>query len=308
MKGSFIEKEGERQKVYDAKLISPNGMKSLSSPLAGKIIAELARHPQCAMDVSRNLKENEQKIYYYLRGLEKAGVIEKAGEEQRYGMVAKIFRAVSPVVATKLYDDGKIIENINPSNDPVVMDFFRPFIENGRFNATVVFGDPYPHGKFDTGARDGLFIFDLALFVGKMLKEVDFHRYRLDTEVDEDDLKENLIVIGNAKINMIINRMNFSMPAYFDAQKGWALVLKDSGKTYDDARIGVIMKIDSPFSQKKKILIIGGVGMRGTKAAVLAIVNHTDKVMEKIKEDKFAVVEGYDRDGDKIIESVNIIG
>ena len=81
MLGNYIEKDGETQRVYDATLVGAAGIKSLGNPLAARIVAELARQPQCAMDVARNLKENEQKIYYHVRSLEKASIVEKIGEE-----------------------------------------------------------------------------------------------------------------------------------------------------------------------------------------------------------------------------------
>ena len=54
------------------------------------------------MDLARKLEQHEQKIYYHLRNLEKAGIIKQTRTEQRYGMTAKIFDVISPVVATKM--------------------------------------------------------------------------------------------------------------------------------------------------------------------------------------------------------------
>ena len=304
MLGNYIEKDGETQRVYDATLVGAAGMKSLGNPLAARIVAELARQPQCAMDVARNLKENEQKIYYHLRSLEKAGIVEKTGEEQRYGMIAKLFRVVSPIVAAKLYDEFR-----ETKRHPVIKNesserFLFPFINERKLNARIIIGDPYPHGPFDEAATDGVYAVELGLFLGRLLNEIPPSTYKLDTEVVAEDMKENLILIGNAKSNIIIDKINDSLPAYFD--KSGYIVSKASGKTYKDARNGILIKMRSPHDKTKKILLIGGVRGRGTRSAILALINHTEEIAGSEDSDGNAIkiLEGFDKDSDRIIDHV----
>src|SRR3989344_3767989 len=105
MSSKFIEKVGEGyHKVYDSILVDPKHLDVLGNKLTQDIIKKLFRSNLCAMDIARELKEHEQKIYYHLRRLEKAGIVKVVGTEKRAGMIAKMYSTVSPIVATKLYD------------------------------------------------------------------------------------------------------------------------------------------------------------------------------------------------------------
>ncbi|MBS3054016.1 MAG: ArsR family transcriptional regulator [Candidatus Aenigmarchaeota archaeon] len=310
MKGSFVEKEGETQKVYDARLVGAAGMKSLGSPLAGRIISELARQPQCAMDVARSLKENEQKIYYYLRGLEKAGIVEKSAEEQRYGMVAKIFCVVSPVVAAKLYEGGETTKEVRPLLRSRATEFMKPFIQNGKFNAKMIVGNSHPHGNYGATARDAVYIPDFAMFMGTMMNEFIPDICKIDTEVKEEDLKNNLIVIGNPKINVIAERINSNMPIYFNKEKQWAIESSISGKTYDYDNDSLILKTKNPFDEKREILFIAGIRSSALRVAIKAFIVDIEEIAAGNVHNRSViakVVTGIDKNGDGIIDDIKFL-
>ena len=159
----FIE-DGERPTAYDSILVSPEKLSIFGSELSLKVVKELAKKPACAMDLSRKLEQHEQKIYYHLRNLEKSGIIKQTRTEQRYGMIAKIFDVVSPVVATKLYNDGYEIKNDVKQKEPKILKFLHPFVKDGKLNAKIVIGWPYPHGKYDYVGRDAGYAIDIAMF------------------------------------------------------------------------------------------------------------------------------------------------
>src|SRR3989338_7260239 len=106
MKSVFVENGGGTQRIYDSMLVEPADLSIFSNGLAMKIIAELGKKPLCAMDLAKKLGQHEQKVYYHLRKMKDAGLVRPERGESRYGMTAKIYALVSPVIVTKLYDGG----------------------------------------------------------------------------------------------------------------------------------------------------------------------------------------------------------
>ena len=300
----LVENIEDKQRVYESLMLDSKHLGIFSSELAVGIINELAKQSMCAMDVAKKLKQNEQKVYYHLRKMRDAGIVKLNGTEQRYGMTAKMFQLVSPVIATKLYDEGYDIKAKPDIKDPRVEKFFEPFIIDGKLNCKIIIGDSYPHGKYDTPATEGPYAFDFALLLGKMLDEMEFPNYSIDT--DNVDMNSNMILIGNARTNVVIDKLNDLLPVHFDLLRENRIVVKHSGNTYSDPRFGVIMKTTNPSNKKKKILLIGGVRTRGMQAAVIAITKYISKVVETEPDDGtiIKIVEGYDGSGNKRIDSV----
>ena len=308
MKTVLVENIEDKQRVYDSLMLGPEHLGIFSSDLAVKIIGELAKQPLCAMDIAKKMKQNEQKIYYHLRKMRNAGIVKLNGTEQRYGMTAKMFQLVSPVIATKLYNEGYDTKKANIVQDPAVEEFFKPFINEGKVNSSIIIGDPYPHGKFDMGSRDGAHVLDLAFLLGRLVKDNNSINYKFDTNVDSNDLKENLILFGEPKVNTVINKINSKLPIYFDYEKGYEIVSKASKSTYDAPRIGIIIKCENPWNRHKKILVLSGIGIRGVQASVIAVTQHTNNMAEQTKNVTAArIVEGLDKDGDGIIDSVRFL-
>lgn len=308
MKTVLIESDGKGQKAYNSLLLKPKMLSILANELALSIVTELSKKPGCAMDLARKLEVDEQKIYYHIRKLENAKIIKLLGTEMRYGMTAKIYKVNGPVVAAKLYEDGHKFENDAPVMNLEMAKFFSPFVKDGKLNATVIIGDGYSHGRFDAAAKEGSHVFDLALMLGSLINHHEFPHYVLDTEVRSEQLKDNLILIGNSKTNTIVDRLNSSMPLFFDEKRDFAIISPEKNKVYDDPRMGMIVKMDSPFRKGMKILVLGG-RTRGTKAAIMACTQHVSKVLDRIGDDgKVAmVVKGFDGDGDKVIDNVEFL-
>jgi len=310
MKTMLVENSENGQKIYDSLVLEPKHLGIFSNGLAVKIINELSRQPICAMDLGKKLKEHEQKIYYHLRKMREAGIVKLNGTELRYGMTAKLFELVSPVIATKLNEREYQLKGMDPKTDPVVAEFLDPFVKDGKLNARIIIGDPYSHGRFDESSTEGPFVSDIALLLGRFANNLEFPCYKLDTEIKESDLKNNLILIGNSKTNVLIDNINNSLPLYFDETKDYRLVSRLTGNDYTDPRIGIIIKMPSPFNKNKKLLVIGGVGSRGTRAAVLACTLYFSKMFINAENNNgtlVRIIKGYDRSGDKVIDSVEIL-
>ncbi len=310
MKSILVENDGNGQKAYNSLLLEPKNLSIFANELALKIVKELSKKPGCAMDLARKLEMDEQKIYYHLRKLENAGIVKLMGTEMRYGMTAKIYRAVSPVVSAKLYEDGHKIDDKISFKDPGVLKFLRPFIKNGKLNAKIIIGSPHPHGKYEATARDGVHLTDLVFFLGSFLNSPGPGNYRIDTEVRKEDLKENLILIGGPKINTIVEKVNRDLPVYFDEKSDFDIVSKLSGKRYGYDKNAIIVRAENPFNRKKEILLLAGKTSPAMRAAVLALIRHTDEIMMGNSNDRDViakVVEGIDRDGDSVIDSIKIL-
>jgi len=296
-------------KIYNSVFVDPENIDIISNDLARKIVTQLSKAKGCAMDLSRELKQHEQKIYYHIRRLEEAGIIKKVGIERRFGMTAKMYTTVSPIVSAKLYEDGTILKNNDISGDLQTLQFFQPFVHDGKLDAKIVIGDTSTHGRFDGEAKEGHYGFDLAMLLGGLVRNLKFPSYKLDTEITEDDIKNNLILIGNPKTNTLIDRINKELPVYFDESNGFSIVSKTNGKLYDDPAVGLILKMNNPFDSTKKILLIGGSKTRGSRAAFLACTRHIKELLEKTdKEGNIAcLVKGIDRDGDRVIDEVKFV-
>jgi len=301
----FIKDDGEAQEVYSSLLIDNlSSLSILANKTAVRILKELSKGSSCAMDIARRLKLHEQKVYYNLRRLEEAGLIKLIRKEERTGGTAKIYSITEPIISAKLLDKPLVTTNSKIKIESLSL--LKPFVENGKLNAHIILGDTYSHGKYDEPAVEGSYAFDFAVFLGNHLAKLDFPKYKFDTEVDGNDLKENLILIGKFKTNKIIQKINSRLPVYFDTENGISFISKLTKKVYDDPRCGIIIKLDSPFSKNKKILVIGGIGRRGVLSAVIALTQHYDKITEN-NGNIVKVVKGYDKNGDKIIDSVKFL-
>jgi len=300
-----VEEDEKEQKAYKTTLIDLKNLGILKSELAIKILSELAKRPSCAMDIARKLKQHEQKIYYHLRKMEKAGIIKLLKTEERAGALAKIYSISSPFVSAKIYEDEGLKDVKTRVKE---IEFLKPFVENGKFNALIVVGSPDPHGKYGAQASDGSAAIDLALFLGTFLNSSEMN-YKLDTQVREEDLKKNLILIGGPKANMLIEKINEKLPIYFDTKHEFNIISTISKTVYTEDDVGIIVKMKSPFAKDKEILVISGKRFKGTRAGIIGIVKYLKKIAEgnKFNGCVARVVKGIDRDSDGIIDDIEIL-
>lgn len=302
----FVKETESGQLAYEILQLKPKQFSVLKSELALKILQELAKQPSCAMDIARKLKEHEQKIYYHLRRLEAAGIVKLLRKEERVGATAKIYTVPYPYVAVKLFDGKHLIDVKTKARE---LAFFKPFIEAGRLNATIVVGSPDPHGKYGAQASDGYGAIDLALYLGSFLKRVS-PNYKLDTEVRERDLAGNLILIGGPKANIIIDKVNKNLPIYFDTRHDFNVVSSLTKSIYAGDEIGIVVKMKNPFVKRDKyILVLSGKRFKGTRAAILSIVKRLKELQKgnKVNGEIARVVRGIDKDADGIIDDVEFL-
>jgi len=291
-----------------AKEVKIKQLKAVKSKLARRILEELAKKSNYPKEIARILKVNEQKVYYHIRNLEKARIIEVSKTEIVQGAHANFYKLLQPalVVKFKEFEETSRIAGVDEKQSS----FFEPFVEDGELKASIIVGSPDPHGPEKARSRDGYYGIDFALFLGTFLNYVHGLNVMLDTEVRSEDLKDNLILIGGPVINTVTAKINDKLPIKFDKEKNWGIHSSVSGKVYHSDESGVIVKIKNPFNAKKKILLIAGKRFMGTKAVMIAFLKKFDKIIEgNIHDNKVMakVVEGVDLDSDGIVDDVEVL-
>ncbi|MEM5815112.1 MAG: ArsR family transcriptional regulator [Candidatus Aenigmatarchaeota archaeon] len=300
----FVKEEEDRQKIFRATELELRKLNVFGSELVLDIIKVLAKKPSCAMDIARELNQHEQKIYYHLRRLERAGVISKLKEEVRNGALTKIYHIQYPYLVVKLYEEASLDIEIKAKEANVLY----PFIKKGELNAIIVVSSPDPHGRFGAHSSDGYAAIDLALFLGSFLKNSSLN-YRLDTQIREEDMEKNLILIGGPKANIIVDKINKYLPIYFDEKNDWQVVSTLTDNIYKEDDIGILIKMRNPINIKNWIFFFGGKRFKGTRASTIALVKYSKKLEKgnKFKDGIARVVKGIDKDGDGIIDDVIFI-
>ena len=295
------------------RLLEPKQLKVALSPLAWKILKILAEKPSYPKEIGTRLKMNEQNIYYHIRNLERSGLIEKLKEEKKHGALAKFYTLTDYAftILLKPLEESQKVFHIKKE----YKNFLEPFILDGRLNALIIMGSPEPHGLAKARAKDGLFATDLGLFLGTFLNYKPELFTKLDTEVKEEDLKNNLILIGGPGVNFITAKVNSKLPIKFEKIKdqenfysGFHSSVSD--KNYYEEGYGLIVKAKNPFDKSKDILVIAGRRMSGTRAAILAFLQKFDEICKGNSYDPkvFArIVEGIDKDNDGVIDSIEFL-
>ncbi len=302
-----VEKGKDGVSSLPAVAIEPKDARSLSSELAIKILKLLSEKAMYPVEIARELKVHEQKVYYHIRNLEKAGIVKVVREEGRQGAVARYYAVEKPAVVVKfkeLEPTQKIFQFKSDS------EFLEPFIKDGRLDALIVVGSPDPHGPEKARSRDGYYGMDLALFLGTFLNYVPQLYVKLDTEVREEELKRNnLIIIGGPIVNRVMGEINSKLPVRFEKDEHWAIKSTLSNTVYPTDESGLIVKAKSPYNSEKSILVVAGKRHSGTRAVIVAFLKHFNELKEgNVRNRKIhaRVVEGVDLDSDGIIDDAEI--
>lgn len=310
-KALLLENRETGQRAVPTLLVGPEKLALLASGLSRKVLASLAKKPACAMDVAKELGEHEQKIYYHVRRLSGAGLIRQIKQEKRLGMTANIYEIMAPSMTAKLSEGVEETVEIPVFRRVEAAKLLHPFVKNGKLNSLVILGEPYPHGKFDTGGLDGCYVADIAMLLGNVLHGVGFPMYRLDTRVHRNDLRENnLIVIGNPRGNSVAYQLLEHLPVTFDEQNNWALVSKRTGRVYRDDQAGLIAKMRSPFNPEKMVLLLAGSRTRGTEAAVIGFTRFYKDLLSTAESNDVGfvrIVHGIDQDSDGVMDTVKFL-
>jgi DNA-binding transcriptional ArsR family regulator len=314
----LLQDDGNTQKVKEISIMQePQKLKMILGKLSWKILTMLADEEMYPLQIARQLGIHEQKVYFHIRKLAKAGAITVEKEEKKKGATAKYYRTVSPAFGIELPHGYKTIQSISLlSVDEQIQRFFKEFInKTGTFEGKIVVGSPTPHGPFKTSARDGHYAAHLALFLGQFVKMPTEFAVKLDVDVKaEKEEKNNLILVGGPGTNLLTQDINEYLPIRFNMQssdQGFLLGGLSSNKTsrvYTADVVGLIAKIVNPWDNTKRIVVLAGNKAVGTKACVLALTDFWKKTLQDYHgQETFAtVIQGFDLNGDGKVDSIEV--
>lgn len=310
--------EKRRREVKEIVIFDdPQRLKVVLNKLSWKILELLSEKEMYPMELAKKLKLHEQKVYYHIRKLAKAGAIKVVREEKKKGATAKYYKTSFPAFGVELPFGYRKVKTVSiPSINEKMKRFFDPFLKDSGFNGKIVVGSPDPHGPFKARARDGHYASYLALFLGQFVELPEDFMIKLDVDVKaEKDENNNMILVGGPGTNLITQEVNEFLPIRFSmmpSEHGFlfgGLVSEKTGNVYTSDAMGVIAKIANPWSEEKRIIILAGNKAVGTKACVIALTKFWRDALKNFgKEKDFAtVIQGFDLDGDGKVDSIEVI-
>ena len=259
-----------------------------------RLLRALAEKPSFAAELSKRLRMHPQTAYYHLRILSAHHLIALERFEEKQGGIAKRYVATAQALALPLGEWKPFVQTRKK-----VPAFLKGFVQDGYLNAKIIIGSPEPHGKYR--ARGSEFpAIELATFLSHF-SEFEYPLYYLDTEAKGKILQENLILVGGPKVNQLVQEVNSHLPIRFGAQ--FEIHSVRTGKKYGED-VGIVQTTKSPFFENRRILVVAGLSHHTTRLAVLALLR---KKSWQEESDLCHVVQGYDEDGDGIVDAVEVL-
>lgn len=291
----------DESKFLLSSILSERDVKALSQGRM-EILRLMAKSPKYPAEIARELEIPLQLAYYHIKVLEKHGFIEFVDYAEINGGVAKRYRASSESFSVVLSDNWKEFTAVKSESPKIIA----PFVRGGALQGKIIVGSPEPHGKYRARASE-LGVLELAMFIGRY-STFEFPAYVLDTQFNDKYKSQNLILAGGPKVNTIVAEVNDSLPVKFIINNS-ELHSSFSKKTYS-GNIGAVQLVKSPFSKSASILVVGGINQHGTRAAVMGLVKHhkeLDLGNSFSRKSLAKVVEGFDEDGDGLIDAIEIL-
>lgn len=315
----LLHEEDKTQKVKEIAIIKdPQKLKMILNKLSWQILVMLSEKEMYPLEIARKLGIHEQKVYYHIRKLARAGAIAVAKEEEKKGAIAKYYKPVSQAFGIELPQEYKTIRKLPfLSTSEQIRKFFKEFVrQDDSFEGKIVVGSPTPHGPFKTSARDGHYASQLTFFLGGFVRMPEEFAIKLDVDVKaEKEEKNNLILVGGPGTNVLTQEVNKNLPIGFNMQpseQGFllgGLISEKTGHVYTADTAGLIAKIVNPWDKTKRIIVLAGNKAVGTKACVLALTSFWNKTLKNYRdEDAFAtVIQGFDLDSDGKVDSIEVL-
>lgn len=290
-------------KSVTAAVVGENALGTLSADRV-RILRALSGEAKYPAQLARELKLQVQTVYYHVRMLAQEGLVKLVEREEKGGATAKKFACAADAFAVVVNDKAwKAFASGGRSTPPT---FLKGFFSDGYFDGKFVLGSPDPHGKYRARGSE-LCAVEIAMLLGRF-GAFDYPLYYLDTELRGEARRNNLVAIGGPKVNSFVGEINSSLPIYFE-EKTFTIRSKLSGKAYEE-NVGVIELVENPFNKSKRVLLVAGTNQSSTRVAVLALLKERAK-LEKgnhFDSSSFAsVVQGFDEDGDGIVDAVEIL-
>src|SRR5438128_10225045 len=123
----------------------PERVAPLSSPLAWRILQELAKTPDYPNALAGRLKVHEQKVYYHVRRLEAAGLLHVLREEPKRGASARVLAPTAEAFVIVLKGRGNPVASPLLPHAGVVAPVLEEVTRDGGFGGSIGVGLPYTH-------------------------------------------------------------------------------------------------------------------------------------------------------------------
>ncbi len=307
MSDKLLREEEGSHYVKDIKLLDEEKLKNLNSQTV-RVLEEFARERSYPKMVADRLDMHEQKVYYHVKKLEEAGLIEVYKREKAGGALCKFYRPTSEAFGFSLTDDWKKVRMDKLDVSGTILDFFAEFVEGGTFQGSIVVGSPKEHGPFMTSARDGHYAVQLGMFLGNFCDLENRFVVKLDTEVKAEGAHErNLMMIGGPITNMVTRDLNEDLDVRFDWEgKTWRIVSDATGADYMEDNLGLIAKVHEGDYAR---ILLSGLDFEGTKSCILGITQNYEEILEDYEpgQEFYRVIRGLDRDGDGKTDDIEIL-
>ncbi len=307
----IVEETPEGAMARDVEVLEkPGRIGALSSPLAWRILTELAKAPEYPNALADRLHVHEQKVYYHVRRLEAAGFLKVVREEPKRGASARVLAPTADAFAVLLKPRAAAVSFPALPRSGVVSRFLEEFSRGGAFDGAIVVGSPYAHGPFLTTARDSPYAVELGFFLGRLFNAPKGLVTRLDTEVKAGGPgREHMILVGGPVANIITMDLNPHLAVSFDWKQVWHVDSSRTHRMYANEDVGLVAKVRSPWNPAKVVVVLGGLHYQGTLSAILGLARFADEVLDGYEEgsDFYRVVSGQDRDGDGRIDAVSLL-
>jgi len=310
----LVLKERQTSQLMPARIFTdPKLAQLILQPMRWKILSELTTGEKCAKDLSRSFDTSEQVICYHLRELEKRGFVRLEKTVKKRGAMAKYYKAdqkaiaIIPVIGNP---PRSTLSQPHQSLSESSSKLLDPFISQGRLSGHIVLGSPDTHGIFRSRARCGDRATDLALFLGSLLPLSRESVVRLDTEISQQELLQNLILVGGPRVNTVTMMVNEWLPITYELTGHNIMISRISGKSYSGEDEGAIQMIVNPMSQESRVIVIAGNSYLGTRAAVLAFIKYTDEIAKGNSMNRNVVarvVSGLDVNSDGLVDDVDFL-
>ncbi len=291
-------------------LDKPGRISAVSSPLAWRILQELAKGPDYPNALAARMKVHEQKVYYHVRRLESAGFLKVIREEPKRGASARVLAPTADAFAILLKGRSASVPFPALPRAGILSRFLEEFSRDGTFEGVLVVGSPYPHGPFVTTARDSPYAVELGFFLGRLFEAPKGLVTRLDTEVKAMGAgRDHMILVGGPVANIITMDLNPHLAVSFDWKQAWHVDSSRTHRTYAEEDTGLIAKVRNPWNPERTVVVLGGLHYRGTLASILGLTQFADEVLAGYEPGRefYRVVSGADRDGDGRVDSVSVL-
>jgi len=291
----------------------PSDFFPAASGLGHKILRLLAKGPNYPSSIARELNLYHQAVYYHIKRLEKAGLVERASRMEVRGGKAQLYALAADGYAIEFDVKG---EEFGPpaslSRSGRLGRFLSEFISaEGELDGWIVVGSPEAHGPNRTQGRDGHYAIQLGFALGQFVRLPRTFPVKLDVDLKAEKLQSsNLLVVGGPRTNVISAELNQHMPIRFSEESFFGAIVDGSGRKHLSDFDAVLTKIKNPWDPSKVCVIAAGLSGAATKAAVIGMTNMAEKVLAGYNEQSgdFAVVlHGLDMDGDGKVDSVDIL-